>query len=84
MTDKVSRDRYPWWVKASLWGLPNRAAVWAFVGLSVLAAVGCAAYAVAAGNSRWYAGLLFLLAALMYWLSIRWVDRHGSWGRDAA
>jgi predicted transporter len=84
MTNKVPRDCYPWWVKVGLWGLPNRAAVWAFVWLSVLAAVGCVAYAVWVGHPRWYAGLLFLLAALMYWLAIRWVDRHGSWERDSA
>ena len=79
MADKIPRQHYPWWVKVSLWGLPNKASVWAFVGLSLLCAAGCVVYAVTAGNPRWYAGLLFLLAAFIYWLSIRWVDQHGSW-----
>jgi hypothetical protein len=83
MADKLPRDRYPWWVRVSLWGLPGRAAVWAFVGLSLLAAVGCCVYAAWVGNPRWYAGALLLLAALMYWLSIRWVDRYGSWEHDS-
>jgi hypothetical protein len=82
MEAKTPRERYPWWVKLSLWGLPNKASVWAFVGISVLCAFGCAAFAMLAGNPVWYAGLLFLVAALIYWLSIRWVDSHGSWDRD--
>jgi hypothetical protein len=71
------REEYPWWVKVSLWGLPNRAAVRVFVWLSVLAAVACGVYGF--WDGRFFVGLLFLLAALMYWLSIRWVDRNGSW-----
>jgi predicted transporter len=79
MPDKIPRQRYPWWVKVSLWGLSTKASAWVFVGLSLMYVVGCVAYAVTAGDPRWYAGLLFLLAALIYWLSIRWVDQHGSW-----
>jgi hypothetical protein len=75
----VPRGRYPWWVKLSLWGLPNRAAVWAFVALSLAAAVGVAGYLLAVEHRRWYVGLLFLFAAAVYWLTIRWVDRNGSW-----
>lgn len=84
MAGPVPREQYPWWVKVGLWGLPNRATVWAFVWLSVLAAVGCVIYAVLAQATRLYAGVLFLFAALMYYLAIRWVDRYGSWERDHA
>jgi hypothetical protein len=84
MADRVPREQYPWWVKFGLWGVPSRTGAWAFVGLSVLLAVGCVAYAVLANDPRLYVGLLFLLAALAYWLAIRWVDRHGSWDRGAA
>lgn len=79
MDGRVPKSSCPWWVKVCLWGLPNRAAVWAFVWLSVALAVGCVAYAVAAPDVRFFAGAGFLLAALMYWLSIRWVDQYGSW-----
>jgi predicted transporter len=82
MADRIPRQSYPWWVKVSLWGLPNKVSVWAFVCLSLMCAVGCVVYAWTVGNPRWYAGLLFLLAALIYWLSIRWVDSNGSWDRD--
>jgi hypothetical protein len=64
-------------VKLSLWGVPNRAAAWAFVWLSVLLAVACVVYGF--WDSRYFVGILFLLAALGYWLALRWVDHHGSW-----
>jgi hypothetical protein len=35
-----------------------------------------------AGTKRAIRGAAFLFAALMYWLSIRWVDRYWSWGAD--
>lgn len=64
-------------MKLSLWGLPNRAAVGVFVWLSVLLAVACVVYGF--WDSRYFVGLLFLPAALIYWQAIRWVDRNGSW-----
>lgn len=82
MNRPVPKSHYPWWVKVSLWGLPGRAWVWAFVWLSVALAVGCVGYALAAPDPRFLGGAGFLFAALMYWLSIRWVDRHGSWTGD--
>jgi hypothetical protein len=79
MGERVPRDQYPWWVKVSLWGVPGRAGVWACFGLSVLAAVGCVTYAVLMNDPRLFSGLLFLFGAFMYWVTIRWVDEHGSW-----
>ncbi len=82
MTVRVSYERYPWWVKFSLWGLPGRAYVLGFAWLSVLIAVGLSGYLSYVGHRRWYIGLLFLAGALLYWQSVRWVDRNGSWERD--
>jgi hypothetical protein len=82
MDGPVPRQRYPWWVKVSLWGSADRAAVWAFVWMCVVMAVGCVVYAVLAPDARFFGlGVVSLLGALAYWLSIRWVDRHGSWER---
>ncbi len=81
MAQRVPRSEYPWWVKLSMWGVPGRAGLWAFVALSVAAAAGCVAYGFV--DPRFFIGALFLFSALMYWLSIRWVDRYGSWGPDA-
>jgi len=74
-----SRESYPWWVKAGLWGLSSRGEVQAFVWLSLALALGCVAWAVLKGDPRLYVGVIFVLAAPMYWAVIRWVDRHGSW-----
>jgi hypothetical protein len=79
MGGRVPRDEYPVWVKVGLWGVPGRAGAWAFVAVSVLLAAGLAGYAAVSRDARYYAGLLFLLAALTYWLALRWVDRNGSW-----
>lgn len=81
MNDRVPYKNYPWWVKVSLWGLPGRAYGLAFAWVSVLAAIGMCAYLVRIGHPLWSAGLLFLAAGLLYWMSVRWVDRHGSWER---
>ena len=78
MADRASRSDYPWWVKVSMWGVPGRAGLWAFVALSIALAIGSAAYGFR--DRRFFVvGILFLFAALMYWLSIRWIDHHGSW-----
>lgn len=77
MADRVARADYPWWVKVSLWGAPGRAGQWVFVALSIASAVGCVIYGF--WNRPFFLGVLFLFSALMYWLTIRWIDRHGSW-----
>lgn len=78
----LRRRDYPWWVRVSMWGVPGRAGLWVFVGLSLAVAAGCVVYGfwdrrffVLSGGG--------LLSALLYWLSIRWVDRHGSWSAKA-
>ena len=40
MSGRLSRARYPWWVRVSLWGLHRRSAVLGFAWLSVAAAGG--------------------------------------------
>lgn len=79
-SDRVPRAEYPWWVALSLWGVPGRAGVWAFFWLSVGLAVGCVVYGL--WDARFFYGAAFLFSALMYGLTIRWVDRYGSWGPD--
>lgn len=79
MSNRVSREDYPWWVKVGIWGLSSRNGLWLFVVISLAAASFCICSYALSGFPRWYLGPLFLLAALMYWLSIRWIDRNGSW-----
>lgn len=81
MTGRVPYKDYPWWVKLILWGLPGRGYALACAGLSILAAAGMCAYLRRMGNPYWHIGLLLLAGAPLYWISVRWVDRHGSWER---
>jgi hypothetical protein len=48
-----------------------------FVWLCIVLAIGCIAYGFI--DRRFFAGGALLLAALWYFLSIRWVDRDGQW-----
>jgi hypothetical protein len=74
---QVDRSTWPLWVRIGLWGLPNRAAAWAFFWLSMAIAVGCVAYGWV--DWRFCVGGMMVFAALWYLLAIQWVDRHGRW-----
>jgi hypothetical protein len=69
--------RRPLWVRIGLWGLPTRRWAWAFVWLSFAIAIGCVTYGFV--DWRFALGGLMTLAALGYYLAIRWVDHHGGW-----
>lgn len=73
----ADRSEWPFLVRLGLWGLPNRASAWAFFWLSIAVAVGCAAYGFV--DARFFGGIAMALAALWYYLSIRWVDQHSRW-----
>ena len=75
--DGSDRSKWPLFVRLGLWGLPTRASAWSFCILSLLLAVGCVAYAIV--DQRFIIGGALFLAALWYYLSIRWVDEHGRW-----
>jgi hypothetical protein len=73
----VDRGKWPLMVQIGLWGLPGRAAAWALCWLCTGIAAGCIAYGFF--DWRFFIGGILLLAALWYYLSIRWVDQHSSW-----
>lgn len=75
--ERVARANYPWWVKVSLLGVPGRAGLWAYVAICLAAGLGCIVFGLR--DARFKIGGLFALGALPYWLSIRWIDRYGSW-----
>ena len=77
MNKRKTRDEYPFWIKLSLWGLESRASAMGFFWLSVAAATACGVYGF--WDGRFFFGLVWFGAALLYWLTIRWVDRYGSW-----
>jgi hypothetical protein len=70
----------PFWVRLTLLGLPTRWSALFFVWLSLLCVVAGVVYGF--WFPRAFIGLLFIPAALMYYLAIRWVDQHGQWSGD--
>ncbi len=68
----------PWWVRLVLWGLATRYSAWGSVWLSVAVGVLCMIYG---SGKRWWlvAAVVWFVAATVYLLAIRWVDRNASW-----
>ena len=82
MTNPVPRSEYPTWVKLSLWGVPGRLGLWVFVAISLACGLGLTMYGFR--DARFFRfGPVLALAAIPYWLSIRWIDKYGSWERES-
>ena len=78
MNTPVPTANRPVWVKVGLWLIHSRKTALGYFWLSVaLAVLSVVAGAVVA--PRYYVGVIFLLAALWYWLCIAWVDRNNNW-----
>ncbi len=66
-------------------GAGSRTAQWFFLWLSLAAAVGALLYGLVVSQSTLgvlialIGGIGFVISAAMYWLTIRWIDRHGTW-----
>ena len=82
---RVPPDEYPWWVRFALLGMRSRASQWLWVGISAaVGAVLLAALVFTDLGSRWKWTLLLggvggFVSAVLQWMVIRWVDRHGEW-----
>lgn len=74
----VDRSNWPPMVRFGLMGLRSRGAAWAFFWISLVIGVGCVAFGFA--YPAFFQGGIVLFAALWYYLAIRWVDQHSSWG----
>jgi hypothetical protein len=73
-----SAEERPWWVQVGLWGIHSRATAWGFFWSSLALAVAPGLIGYTSGTTFSLCGL-FVLAALWYWLCIRWMDEHGGW-----
>jgi hypothetical protein len=73
----ADRSKWPLMVWLGLVGLPTRRSAWAFFWLSAALGAGFTAYGFL--EPIFFLGSLMLVAALWYFLSIRWVDQYGSW-----
>lgn len=67
----------PSWIRIGLWGIRSRALALGFMWLSIVIATLGVAYGFR--DARFFACAAFYFSALMYWLSIRWVDTHDTW-----
>ena len=67
----------PWWVRLSLWGLPNRASALFYVWLCV--ALATVFVLLGFRDRRFSLGAVWLLPAIGYLRAVRWVDRNGGW-----
>jgi hypothetical protein len=80
MTDNgpVDRKSWPFLVHWGLLGIPDRQTAWALI-------LFCLALTVAGVLYGWltnpigYMGCLMIVAAVWYYLAIRWVDRNSRW-----
>lgn len=83
MDQRGRRDQYPWWVRFSLVGARTRNSQWFWVGLSLVVGALLLVFArEAAGPAKFvylFAAAWALVAAGLYWSTIRWMDRHGTW-----
>jgi len=77
MDECPRRPERPFWVQVALWGLPNRTSVWACFWLAVILTIASMLYAL--HDVRFFAGALFIFAALWYYLAIHWIDQHDRW-----
>jgi hypothetical protein len=83
LDERVPPDRYPWWVKFSRLGSRSRSSQKFWVAASVGAALLC--FWLALDETGLFRAMLALagvwgfIAAGLYYGTIRWIDRHGSW-----
>ena len=83
------RKNYPWWVRLGVAGTRTRGGVLGYFWMCVACLplfIGIGVWLRSESPAFALAGLLFIVAgvscvpaALMYWLAVRWVDRHGKW-----
>ena len=88
MTNRVPREQYPWWVRLTSFmapGATTRRGQWTYFGLSLVAAAVCVA-AFFVLNLRQSTAIIlgtgavaFVGSAIWYVVTIRWIDRNGTW-----
>lgn len=69
----MAPENAPLFVRISLLGISSRTGTVAWIWISVIAAIAVSFYL---GSPI---GLALLLAALMYWLALRWMDANDGW-----
>src|SRR5690348_11043248 len=79
MNEFKDKPKPPLWIQIGTWGVPTRGLAWAYVWLCLVLAVGCFAYTFMHKRFSYVGPIsspLFLLAALLYYATLRWRDKH--------
>lgn len=80
LSEPKSRSPKPWWVEVGLWKINDRNTAWLFLGISVaMAVLPAVVMSVAMGSNRFFISGIFILAAVWYWLCIKWMDDNDGW-----
>lgn len=82
MNRKLPAREYPWWVRFMMLGSASRRALRFWSVLYVVTAIASVLYGIAFEDDLTFGllfAVLFLFLAMAHWLTVRWVDRHGSW-----
>jgi hypothetical protein len=74
----VDRNTWPVLVRIGLWGRSTRALAWISLVLCVVVAICCFAFDEFM-HYQFLGGVVLVIAAVWYFLSIRWVDKNSSW-----
>ncbi|MEP5631848.1 MAG: hypothetical protein ABJP79_08205 [Tateyamaria sp.] len=69
----MSLNNAPWYVKLGLFGMKTRKTAMMFMWISATAGIALTLY------FNDFLMLLFLLAAVWYWNSIKWIDANDGW-----
>lgn len=84
MYDRVPPERYPWWIKFSLATGGSRNAQWLWVVVSGLLGVALLGLALFTNDDErfWFVfgGGWLIAGAVLSLVTIRWMDRNGTWG----
>lgn len=82
MTDTPISQR-PWWVKVSIMGSRTRATLWTyFWGALAIGVGGMAFVSVQYGAFAWPYLLFGVAAAVPYYFTVRWLERHDGFTPD--
>jgi hypothetical protein len=82
VTNLLPPRHYPWWVRFMLLEASSRRALKFWGGMYLVAAAASALFGVLFEDDPTFGlifAVVFVLLAVVHWLTIRWVDRHGSW-----
>jgi len=69
----MERKDWPWWVRLSLVGIPTRKAALVWCALAIVLGIGAAIFF---NDAEW---LVIWIAAILYYVPMKWVDRNGGW-----